>query len=212
MKFQLKEIHPNPFRRIEKYPIRKDKVAELKESINAVGFWEGVPVRINEKGKPELVFGHHRLAALKELYSGTEEFNWNVVKYSDAQMIQAMARENSATYSTSVSIIMESIKSAVEAYAQGKIKSEEMPMDPSTNKQHIIHAPSFAANTLQARMERPGRVLDNQLGYPGTSLTDGNRQGSPADTGLGRSSLSAVRSARRPSVGPEGMRLARMAG
>lgn len=146
MKFQLKEIQPNPFRRIEKYPIRKDKVEELKESINAVGFWEGVPVRINEKDKPELVFGHHRLAALKDLYSGTQEFNWNVVKYSDAQMIQAMARENATTYSTSVSIIMESIKSAIEAYTQGKVKPEEISMATGQGKRSdiILYAPHFA--------------------------------------------------------------------
>jgi len=42
MKYQLKDVRPNPFRRSEKYPILKEKVEELVESIETTGFWENI--------------------------------------------------------------------------------------------------------------------------------------------------------------------------
>ena len=67
MKYQLKDVRPNPFRRSEKYPILKEKVEELVESIQTTGFWENIVGR-EVDGKLQVAYGHHRLEALKKVY------------------------------------------------------------------------------------------------------------------------------------------------
>lgn len=145
MKFQLKDIQPNPFRRVEKYPILQAKVDDLKESIQSTGFWKTVTVRIGTNKKPELVYGHHRLEALHQLFSGTHEVELNVEALTDAQMIQWMARENNESYHTNAVVVIESVRAAVQAYAEGKITLDEMPVGEDTRKGYIRYAPSFMA-------------------------------------------------------------------
>lgn len=142
--FQLKEILPNPFRRTEKYPLLESKIEDLMESIEATEFWENVVVRINDDGKPELAYGHHRLAALKKIYPGTKEFDWIVRDLTDGAMIQLMARENCESYSTNPAVLRETIQAAVEAHGQGRILFDEMPLDPSTRRDQMRYAPGFS--------------------------------------------------------------------
>ena len=68
MKFKVKEIKANPFRNLELYPLNDEKIYVLRESIRTTGFWDNVVGRINDKGKPELAYGHHRMAAVKAEY------------------------------------------------------------------------------------------------------------------------------------------------
>ncbi len=70
-KFQLKDVIPNPFRCIERYEIDPRKVAAIKESIESTEFWENIVGR-ERNGKLEIAYGHHRLAALKEMYPETK--------------------------------------------------------------------------------------------------------------------------------------------
>jgi hypothetical protein len=142
-RFAIKEILPNPFRRIEKYPLVPAKIEDLTESIETTGFWENVVIRINAQGKPELTGGHHRLATLKKMYPGTQQFDWIVVAATDAKMVQMMARENGDTYKHDASVIRETIRAAVEAYGAGKISEKEMPVDAKTNASALRYAPSF---------------------------------------------------------------------
>jgi hypothetical protein len=142
MKFALRDVKPNPFRRMEKYPIDPEKVAALVESINTTGFWETIVGR-EVNGRLEIAFGHHRLAALREIYSSSEEFDWRVKKLSDAEMIQMMSRENNETYATNSAVLIESIRATVDAYAEGKISLGEMPIPSKTNDEFIRNAPSF---------------------------------------------------------------------
>ncbi len=46
MKFQLKDVQSNPFRHTEKYPILREKVEELKESIESTEFWNNIVARL----------------------------------------------------------------------------------------------------------------------------------------------------------------------
>lgn len=156
--FQLKEILANPFRRTEKYPLLPSKIDDLVESIEATDFWENVVVRINEDGKPELAYGHHRLAALKQMFPGTKEFDWIVRPLTDGVMIQMMARENGESYKTDASVLRETILAAVEAHGAGKIAADEMPIDPSTNKNVIRYAPGFGPVTAGVTGAHPYTV------------------------------------------------------
>ncbi len=72
MRFQLKNIQPNPFRHVDRYPITKEKVEALRESIRTTGFWDNIVAR-EVNGKAEITYGHHRLVALREEYGPDHE-------------------------------------------------------------------------------------------------------------------------------------------
>jgi ParB-like chromosome segregation protein Spo0J len=64
---KIGSIAPNPFRNLDEWPTVRDKVEELKASMEATGFWDGyMIVRKASKGH-EQAFGHHRLVAMREL-------------------------------------------------------------------------------------------------------------------------------------------------
>src|SRR6266702_1344341 len=71
MKVKLRNIDPNPYRHMERYPIRRDKVEALKESITTTEWWSNVVARPS----PEIP-GHVQLA--KE-FGVTHDTIWKVV-------------------------------------------------------------------------------------------------------------------------------------
>src|SRR2546421_12530110 len=91
--FAIKDIKANPFRHIERYPIHREKVAKLRESIRQTDFWDNVVGRSRD-GKAEIAYGHHRLVALKEEFGPNHKVDLIIKKLPDATMIQIMAQEN----------------------------------------------------------------------------------------------------------------------
>lgn len=142
MKFTVKDIQPNPFRNMDRYPIRREKVEALRESLRTTGFWDNVVARL-VGGKPQIAYGHHRLVALREEFGLNREVELIIKSLDDTAMIRIMSRENLEEWGTSAMVEQETIRSVVLAYAEGKIK---LP-DPAsrTDGAHIRFAPSFVA-------------------------------------------------------------------
>lgn len=138
--FAIKDIQPNPFRHIERYPIRRNKVDALRESLKKTGFWDNIVARIGN-GEPQIAYGHHRLVALREEYSSDKEVNLIIRDLSDEMMLQIMAQENMEEWGTSAPVEQETVRAVVEAYAEGKIKLRGI--DPKTYKGQVRYAPSF---------------------------------------------------------------------
>jgi hypothetical protein len=141
--FQLTEIRSNPFRDLRRNPLNQEKVDELKESIHDTGFWNNVNARIGNDGKPEIAYGHHRIEAAQQ--EGMTEVGLIIRVLSDSEMLKIMARENSETYKYSVLALLESVRGAVVALADGRVKPEEMPVGADTRKDLLRYAPSFVA-------------------------------------------------------------------
>lgn len=141
MRFRVADIQPNPFRHMDRYPIRRDKVEALRESIRTTEFWDNILARLGPDGNPQIAFGHHRLVAIREEYSPDDEIDLTIRDLDDEQMIQIMARENMQEWGSSVSVEHETIRAVVEAYAQGQINLTK-PSSKS-NSSHLRNAPSF---------------------------------------------------------------------
>ena len=139
--FKVKDIQPNPFRDLETCPLNAEKVEALRESIRTTGFWDNVVGRLNAKGKPELAYGHHRIEAVKKEYNANHEVDLIVRDLDDTQMLQMMARENMEEWGASFSVVLDTIKVAVEAFAAGRVEFNPVPED--TRKGWIRVAPSF---------------------------------------------------------------------
>ena len=148
--FRVDEIQANPFRHIDRYPIRKDKVTALRESLRTTGFWDNVVARVVD-GKPQIAYGHHRLAALREEFGPSRKVNLITRDLTDELMLQVMARENLEEWGTSAAIEHETVRAVVEAYAEGKI---ELPK-PSSQARSIRYAPSFSESATVADRGRP---------------------------------------------------------
>jgi hypothetical protein len=166
--FAVKDIKPNPFRHMDRYPIRREKVEVLRESLRATGFWGNVVARL-DNGKPEIAYGHHRLVALREEYGPSHKVDLVIRDLHDDTMLQIMARENMEEWGTSAPVEHETVRAVVEAYAEDQI---ELPAPETTNRQHIRYAPSFTPGLhLPARggglETRPytGQTLAEFLGW-----------------------------------------------
>lgn len=135
----IKNLVPNPFRRLDEYPILREKVDPLKESIRSTGFWGTIVGRPTENGKVEIAFGHHRRIALQEVYDGDHEVEIIVRGLSNDDMLKMMARENMEEWGTSAWVELETIRATVQAYGEGKLK--QFPVLPKdTNKKFIRYA------------------------------------------------------------------------
>lgn len=111
MRIAVKDLLPNPFRKIDRYPIDQQKVDHLKESMKQTGFWDNIPVRKSKKGY-EIPYGHHRLQALKDL--GVTHIEAPVKDFDDATMLLMMAQENLTIYNQNPRIINETVQVAKE--------------------------------------------------------------------------------------------------
>jgi flagellar biosynthesis GTPase FlhF len=140
-KVAILQLRPNPFRELDDYPIDREKVDKLKESISETGFWGTIVAR--KKGSSfEIAFGHHRKIALVELQQEgiigkSEKVDIIVRDLTNEQMIQLMARENLEEWGTNAYIEAQTVESTIKAYGAGEIELPEVSQD--TPEKHIRH-------------------------------------------------------------------------
>jgi len=138
-KVAISQLRPNPFRELDDYPIDREKVDKLKESISETGFWGTIVAR--KKGSSfEIAFGHHRQVALVELQQEgvigkSEKVDIIVRDLTNEQMIQLMARENLEEWGTNAYIEAQTVESTIRAYGAGEIQLPEV--DEKTRKDAI---------------------------------------------------------------------------
>lgn len=150
--FALRDIQPNPFRHMDRYPVRRDKVDALRESLRVTGFWDNVVARACDGGA-EIAYGHHRLVALREEFGDAHEIDLIIRDLDDTTMLQIMARENSEEWGADSSIDQETVRAVVEAYAAGRI---ELPAVPDTTPSNRIrYAPHFGPGVVDAHLQHP---------------------------------------------------------
>lgn len=141
MLFKIKDILPNPFRHIERYPLRPEKIQALRESIRTTGYWRNILARPAPAGKAEIAYAHHRMEALRQEFGPEHKIELILQELDDTAMLQIMARENMEEWGTSAAIEHETVRAVVEAYAAGRIQLD--PPAPDTSRHHLRYAPSF---------------------------------------------------------------------
>lgn len=137
--FKLKDVRVNPFRNIDRYPISPDKIEALRASIQTTGFWGNIVARAVDGGA-EIVYGHHRLAVLKEEYGDDHQINLIIRDLDDEDMVRMMADENRPEWQHDAAEQQAMVRAVIEAYADGRIK---LPKPPKRTKAQVIrYAPS----------------------------------------------------------------------
>jgi hypothetical protein len=112
MKVNVENLLPNPFRKMDRYPILKDKVSSLVESIKDCSFWDNIVGRKGKNGKYEIAYGHHRLEALKK--AKIKDIDLIIRDLDDHQMIRIMANENMEVWRADANVIRETVRVAKE--------------------------------------------------------------------------------------------------
>ncbi len=158
---KISDLRPNPFRKIDKYPIDKDKVKELKTSISETSFWDNVLARRSKSGHYEIAYGHHRLIALQELK--TKEVDIPIRKLDDSQMLKIMANENHDTWKTEPRVIFETILT-VREFLDAELQKYENWSNVGENA-HV----SFASNRQFQQCKRDGIGRRSILKFLGTN-------------------------------------------
>lgn len=169
MKVKLKDVHPNPFRNMERYPIHKQKILQLKNSIQSTDFWDNIVARKREGGGIEIAYGHHRLTALNKLYSGTKEFNWIVRDLDDDEMLKIMAHENLDEWGHDSAIERETIRAVVEAYGRGQIALPKPAKN--TGQTHCVTHQVFVRKNIWLHEPLPSRQESEPIPTPPTPST-----------------------------------------
>ena len=113
MQIEVKNLLPNPFRNIETYPIDREKIRQLRNSIRETTFWDNILARPAPKDRKfEIAYGHHRLVALKEELGKDATVDIPVRDLSDEDMLRIMANENMEQWGADWRVIVETIKQA----------------------------------------------------------------------------------------------------
>jgi len=162
MRIKVKDLEPNPFRRMEHYPIDPTKVRDLKASIANTTFWDNLLVRPdpNKKGKYQMAYGHHRHIALKELK--IEEIDVPVRNIEDAMMLKIMANENFDTWKTNTTTTMETVRAAKD-FLDNELKNYDDWKALGKYTQRFIDKFNFN----KAKKEGVGwKMIQNFLGNP----------------------------------------------
>ena len=137
----LNDVECNPNRDLKFNPLNPEKVATLVASISETGFWSNVIVRPHpdKKGKYQLSYGHHRLAAA--IQAGIIEAEFVVRELSEDMMLKIMELENSEDYCYSPLSLLESCKAVVLALAAGRIAPFKARVGAAIS--NMRYAPSF---------------------------------------------------------------------
>jgi len=111
MKIKVRDVHPNPYRNIDHYPLNKEKIMALTQSIEKTGFWDNLVGR-EVDGKIQIAYGHHRIEALRlaEGFGYDFEFELPIKEIDNGTMIQIMANENMQEWGHDITVIDETVK------------------------------------------------------------------------------------------------------
>ena len=176
--FRVGDIQSNPFRHLDRYPIRREKVEALRESLRSTGFWDNVVARIGESGTPEIAYGHHRLIALKEEFGADAQVSLIIRKLDNETMLKIMAQENMEEWDTAAVVVQETLRAVVEAYADGHIDLGRP--NKKAPQSSIIYAPSFipACGPPERTTSSKPYTLKSLGGFLGLVQTKWQAQGS----------------------------------
>lgn len=94
MKIKISELKENPFRK-ELGPYNEEQIKRIIESFKMSDFGKDQRFEVRKKDNSyELVYGHHRLEALKYFYKKDIEVEVLVRDYNDEKMLVELLREN----------------------------------------------------------------------------------------------------------------------
>ena len=90
LRITLSKIHPNPYRRLDRYPVLESKVEARRASIRETSFWDNLVARPHPTlpGHVQLAYGHNRLEAVRREFSEEHEIGLVVRDLDNGTMVK----------------------------------------------------------------------------------------------------------------------------
>ena len=107
----ISDVAPNPFRRLDLYPLDESKIAKLVLSIDRTDFWDNVVAR-KSNGHFQIAYGHHRMEAVKRKLGKNAKVSLIVRDLDDETMLKMMAADNDDAYNLTPAFILETVAAA----------------------------------------------------------------------------------------------------
>ena len=115
MKIILKELKPNPFKKmINKGNLNETQIKEISGNLDELGLMGAIPI-VKIKDNYHLVNSHHRVESLKRKYGEDYKVEVTIHNYNDDQLLRGMVIENLAQRGTDFKEEIENIRT-VEQY------------------------------------------------------------------------------------------------
>jgi hypothetical protein len=144
----VKHLRPNPFRRLDEYPIDRAKVAALKRSFAATGYWSNIVGRPKGTEEVEIAYGHHRLVALQQSLGPDAEVEIIIRDLTNDQMLRMMAQENLDEWGGTAWAEVEAVRATLDAAARGEITLPAVPANtPKENVRELSPGPVIVRYT-----------------------------------------------------------------
>lgn len=192
----LADIEPNPWRDTKLYPIDKDHVTELRDSINDHGFFGGVKGR-RRNGKIELGCGHARIeAARKAKLDSVPIF---IDDLDDDQMLRLMTDENATQAGANPGAVINEVAAVTRRLIEGLLegRSGTIVPDPVRKAFDDKHAINTAQGKLEKRLTNPDADLPIGHVVIRTYLGQGNPERSHRAERQIREAISALKQSGR---------------
>jgi len=94
MKLKINQIQPNPFKKqINNGKLDEENVKKLMANIEELGLMGALPI-VEQDKQYYLVYGHHRLEALKRTFGERYYINVDLKTYNEDQLLRGMVIEN----------------------------------------------------------------------------------------------------------------------
>ncbi len=161
MKIAVKDIEPNPYRNLKKYPLSRSKIEGLMVSFKEAGYHGGLLARKHptKSGKYQIAFGHHRLQALKDMkieYASDTA----VHELSDDMMHKKMFVENHETWGARPCCVLENVEAA-------------------RNRLNSVLAKYDTLEEMKLARESTSQLFSNQQGFANAKRKDQGLVGEP---------------------------------
>jgi ParB-like nuclease domain len=173
MKVRVSDLKPNPFRHLDRLPLREDKIAALMRSIKDTSFWDNLLGRKNKDGDIEIAYGHHRIEALRRLK--IDEIDMNVRKLSNEDMAKIMAHENMDEWGHSSDFEVEVVRSIIDGFAAGLIELPKVRNGHAEGRARVLISP-------RGEIKYTAATISDFLGW--TTVHSGRREHYRADAAL----------------------------
>jgi hypothetical protein len=136
IEIEVGKIKPNPFKKfIDKGDLSEIVIEELLEGFEQTTFHHNLSARENKDGEVELIYGHHRLEAVKRFYGDDYVMTLRVYSYkdfSDEKMLIDMIRENLTQRGNDFQELLHSIL-LVKRWLEGTLFNEQAKPKEITN-------------------------------------------------------------------------------
>lgn len=164
VRIEVNKVKSNPFKKfINGGKLDQDIINKLIEGYKQTTFHENLCARENKTKQIELVYGHHRLEAVKRVYGKTHKIFLRIYSYkefSDEQMLLDMVRENMTQRGEDYRDMADCIMLA-KKWLEGSLSSGKQVYTTKKGGYHTHKVQEIGARQVAEFLSKQGKAISH---------------------------------------------------